>query len=83
LPHRFPPSHFSRRSPGRVFGFAAAPTARLWRIRPVTTVTSFIFLGLIAAIVIYMTVAHDGDEVAAADELAGQIGPAVGEDAEA
>ena len=45
-----------------------------------TTVTSFIFLGLIAAIVIYMTVTHDGDEVAAADELAGQIRPAVGED---
>jgi uncharacterized membrane-anchored protein len=45
-----------------------------------TTITSFIFLGLIAAIVIYMTVTRDGDEVAPADELAGQISPAVGED---
>jgi uncharacterized membrane-anchored protein len=45
-----------------------------------TTITSFIFLGLIAAIVIYMTVTRDGDELAPADELAGQIRPAVGED---
>jgi uncharacterized membrane-anchored protein len=45
-----------------------------------TTITSFIFLGLIAAIVTYMTVTRDGDEVAPADELAGQISPAVGED---
>lgn len=48
-----------------------------------TTVTSFIFLGLIAAIVVYMTITHRGEEPATEDEQPSRrLEPVLGEDLE-
>ena len=47
-----------------------------------TTVTSFIFIGLITLTVIYMTITHRGEEVAPAERSANEMNPAYGEDVE-
>ena len=47
-----------------------------------TTVTSCIFVGLIALTVIYMTISHRGEEVAPEEPLADEMKPAYGEDIE-
>jgi uncharacterized membrane-anchored protein len=47
-----------------------------------STVTSFIFLGLIALTVIYMTITHRGEEIAPPEETAPAMKPAYSEDVE-